>query len=350
MKLFSFPLALLALVSFSASAEDPLHRIPEEDHLKKTIIPKVDFENMTIPETLEYLRKAAKAADPKLDDLNIVFKAPARGAELPPPGLPPVSGIPGLDGPPAGKGANLAPEPPPDAVTCLTLRLNNVPLNEAFKYVANLANYGLRWDKYAIVLTDIGRNGKPIPKPEIRYEYKDAKLRKAMATKLSEIVIPKVELKKATVREAFEFLFQRVKALDPEGMGINIVLKIDPDAEPQPGPITLALNNVPLAELLCYLEEIGGLQVIVKEGVIYVLPKEQNRDPEELLSVRGRYEQEVKVATAPIKLRYSQTLELLKRSLGDKGDVAGARAVQQELDRLGNAQSHHDSADDQPRR
>lgn len=61
-------------------------------------------------------------------------------------------------------------------------------------------------------------------------------------------------------------------------------------------------------------------------------------DPQELAAARVRYQQEVTQALTPIKQKYALTLEGLKKALGAKGDVAGALAVQQEIDRLGLAQ------------
>jgi len=57
-----------------------------------------------------------------------------------------------------------------------------------------------------------------------------------------------------------------------------------------------------------------------------------------MTAARTRYQQEVAQAVTPLKQKYAQTLEGLKRALGAKGDVAGAQAVQQEIDRLGLAQ------------
>lgn len=61
--------------------------------------------------------------------------------------------------------------------------------------------------------------------------------------------------------------------------------------------------------------------------------------PSELAVARTHYEQEVKQATAPIRVHYAQTLDALKKTLGAKGDVAAALAVQQEIDHLGVAQN-----------
>jgi hypothetical protein len=58
--------------------------------------------------------------------------------------------------------------------------------------------------------------------------------RGSTTSKLNSIIIPKIELRNVTVAEAFEIVRQKAKQLDPEGVGVNIVLKLP--AEPSPAP------------------------------------------------------------------------------------------------------------------
>lgn len=60
-------------------------------------------------------------------------------------------------------------------------------------------------------------------------------------------------------------------------------------------------------------------------------------EPAELATARARYERDVEQATRPLKERYIQALEQIKRSLTFKGDLAGALAVQQEMEMLSSA-------------
>jgi hypothetical protein len=53
-------------------------------------------------------------------------------------------------------------------------------------------------------------------------------------SKLDTIIIPRIDLREVTVSEAIEFVRMKAKQLDPEGVGINIVLKLP--AEPSPTP------------------------------------------------------------------------------------------------------------------
>ncbi len=127
--------------------------------------------------------------------------------------------------------------------------------------------------------------------------------------KLNSIIIPKVSFNDTTIREAFEFLQQKAKALDPAQEGVNIVLKIDeqggaapapapvpaaappgipglgdipgvpppaPAAAPAPGGsgtrITLSLNNVPLIEVIKYITNLANLKYKIEPFAVQIIP------------------------------------------------------------------------------
>ncbi len=135
--------------------------------------------------------------------------------------------------------------------------------------------------------------------------------------KLNSIIIPKLEFRDATIREAVEFLKSKsaqldVREADPTKRGVNIVLKLEsgpnlgvapapeapigvaaiPGLEPIPGAIpaapapgailptvnpgdariTLALTNVPLAEALKYVTQLAGLKYKVEPFAVSIVP------------------------------------------------------------------------------
>ncbi|MDX2080410.1 MAG: Amuc_1098 family type IV pilus outer membrane protein [Terrimicrobiaceae bacterium] len=128
----------------------------------------------------------------------------------------------------------------------------------------------------------------------------------AITAKLNRIIIPKIDLRDATVREAVEFLKQRSRDLDNttedpnQRRGVNIVLKLPADAAPAPavdgtipadpaaapaGPVvtessrvTLSLNNVPLIEALRYLTELAGLKYKIEPFAVSIVPVTENTD------------------------------------------------------------------------
>ena len=148
----------------------------------------------------------------------------------------------------------------------------------------------------------------------------------ALLNKLSRIIIPQIQFRDATVREAIDFLKQKSVELDtteadPSQRGVNIVLKLEsvgvgggggvaavepqtpaepaiPGLEPAPAPaaeaapaalsapvvnpaearITLSLRQIPLIEALNYIANLAGLKVKVDEYAVAVVPQDEPID------------------------------------------------------------------------
>ena len=130
----------------------------------------------------------------------------------------------------------------------------------------------------------------------------------AISAKLNRIIIPKIELRDTTIREAVDFLKKRSQELDTSTedpklkKGVNIVLKLPsgpaapetpaPDAAAAPASgsaptasvvtpdtkITLSLSNVPLIEALRYLTELSGLKYKVEPYAVSIVPITENTD------------------------------------------------------------------------
>ncbi|MGB8356256.1 MAG: hypothetical protein WCD79_20325 [Chthoniobacteraceae bacterium] len=116
--------------------------------------------------------------------------------------------------------------------------------------------------------------------------------------KLNHIIIPKIEFRDATVREALAFLQQKSREVDntetdPARKGVNIVLKADvfpnlsearADAKktyiqgdlgytiPSEARITLSLTNIPLSEALRYITNLAGLKEKIDPYVVAIVP------------------------------------------------------------------------------
>ena len=141
-------------------------------------------------------------------------------------------------------------------------------------------------------------------------------LTQALQRKLERIIIPKLELREATIREAIDFLKQKSVALDvtetdPAHRGVNIVLKLEsaagaapeaapavpvapviPGLEPVPGAapaaaaapgglaginpsearVTVSLTNIPLGEALRYVTSLANLKFKVEQYAVAVVP------------------------------------------------------------------------------
>ena len=130
--------------------------------------------------------------------------------------------------------------------------------------------------------------------------------------KLNEIIIPKIEFRDASIREAIEFLKAKSRDLDntepdSNNRGVNIVLKLESgfrassssfapssaapvipgleapptldtsvgdisSVEPGSTPITLSLNNVPLIEALRYITNLANLKFKIEPFAVSVVP------------------------------------------------------------------------------
>lgn len=128
----------------------------------------------------------------------------------------------------------------------------------------------------------------------------------AITEKLNRIIIPKIDLRDATVFEAVQFLKQRSRELDTtttdpsQKRGVNIVLKLDnmapPPAAVEPGAapaepglapaepssgnaettVTLSLTNVPLIEALRYLTDLAHLKYKIEPYAVSIVPLTEN--------------------------------------------------------------------------
>src|SRR5881275_65873 len=122
--------------------------------------------------------------------------------------------------------------------------------------------------------------------------------------KLDSIIIPRIEFRDASIREAIDFLRQQAAANDPgtEGRrGVDIVLRLSPvgpaGTVPAPAPIvapavvaapaispgdariTITLNQIPLGEALRYIASQAGLKVKVEPYAVSIIPiSEQSND------------------------------------------------------------------------
>lgn len=101
--------------------------------------------------------------------------------------------------------------------------------------------------------------------------------------KLDEIIIPKVDFRDATVREALDNIKARAAALDsgeqdPARKGLNIVLKLAPDAPEAAYPITISLTDVPLRDAIRYVANAANLKFKVEPYAVVVVLQSEATD------------------------------------------------------------------------
>jgi len=112
--------------------------------LRTIIIPRIDFENTTLEEAIDFLRQRSRELDtvepnPEKKGVSFVIRKPRAAA-----GEVPLeeSGLPGATLGDAGPGAVIIPE----------LKLNNVPLATALKYITDETKMRYRVDDFAVTL------------------------------------------------------------------------------------------------------------------------------------------------------------------------------------------------------
>jgi general secretion pathway protein D len=112
--------------------------------LKSIIIPVIDFEDTSVEEAIDFLRLRSieldtGELDPNRKGINFVIRKPRTGG----------SGDAGLD---ADAGGGLGAAQDPGALRIKELRLRNVPLAEALKYICEQTKLRFKVDEFAVTL------------------------------------------------------------------------------------------------------------------------------------------------------------------------------------------------------
>jgi general secretion pathway protein D len=154
------------------------------------------------------------------------------------------------------------------------------------------------WERPVRKLTPAGRDtgGSPFGTNTA------ANSKDAINNKLNKIIIDRMDLDQASIREVVDFLKQKSRQLDnstddPKKKGVNIVLKLaSPAAAPAPvdgqvaeipasgsgvtedTKISIALKNVPLIEAVRYLTELSGLKYKIEPFAVSIIPITENTE------------------------------------------------------------------------
>lgn len=195
---------------------------------EKIILPKIEFVDVTVKEAVDFFIAKSRALDPKKTGVNIVLKLPATDT------------------------------------TKLSLSLEDVPLSEALKYLAGLANLKLVASPDAILL-------KPVEGQAVLAEPAAGTPEAALLKRARSIVLPSVQFKDVTVTECVDFLRAKSRDLDPQKKPVNIVMmpsKTSGDVE-----ITLNLTNVSVLEILHYVADLSGLKLEVNASAFALHPR-----------------------------------------------------------------------------
>lgn len=144
----------------------------------------------------------------------------------------------------------------------------------------------------------LGRARSTDSATEMAVEAKRSK--DAIIKKLNSIVVDNVDLSDVSIREAVDFLKRKSKELDPEGQGVNLVLKLSQPVLPtvesgdltgetadaavseplvtEQSRITMNLKNVPLVEAIRYLTELSQLKYKIDPFAVSLVPVTENTE------------------------------------------------------------------------
>jgi general secretion pathway protein D len=142
----------------------------------------------------------------------------------------------------------------------------------------------------------------PTPDKDTAVIGREAVRQQGIMRKLNDIIVPEINYREAVVSDVITFLSDESRRLDPEKVGVNIVLgggivasaapsaapaaaAVAPGAQPETGPggagnagdiegrkITLSLRNVPLIDALKYVTTLANLKYRVEPSAVIVLP------------------------------------------------------------------------------
>ena len=195
-----------------------------------------------------------------------------------------------------------------------------------------------------------------------------------MTNKMNSIIIPHIEFRDTTVREAVDFLREQAAENDPSGQGVNIVLRLvplgqvsgpsapvlppptgaatsvpvvpaqappagapaqgapggSPGVAPVPvvsGPsgarITVTLDHIPLGEALRYVANQAGLKVKVEPYAVALIPlSEQSND-----LITKRYHVPPEFFGGPLDVGYYIGSNLTGSGGGGAGTVTGSNGL-----------------------
>ena len=230
----------------------------------KMIVPKVDFRDATMREVLEFLAAKSTSLSPGAQRLNIIFNSPP--ATRPAPGKQPTKPdeitIPGLE-----PTLSTTPAAPTStdllADRRLSFQLSNSSIAETLRIVALMSGATIRWDANAVLVGPAGSESRPQIVNTVAIKGK------IIMEKLSALQLPKLDFRESKMNESCDFLVRKMKELDPEKKGLNVLTNGTASAE----ELILKIENAPALEVLRYMAELSGTDLRIEHHALVFQPK-----------------------------------------------------------------------------
>jgi hypothetical protein len=218
-------LPLFALLAINLPAP-PAAGAPQESAETKAwriVVPQFELKDASVEDGIRALQAKSRALDPAHEGVNFVQAATV----------------------PADKRLNL--------------HLVNVPLREVARYVARLAGLQLAARQNALIFQPA--EGPPAPV--------SSRVNQVVVV-ASQLVLPRVEFRDASLPSAFSYLETAGRNADPRKVGVNIVLDVPPETREL--RLTLSLTRVPFYDALRYAAEQANLVIIEEPYALVITP------------------------------------------------------------------------------
>ena len=95
----------------------------------------------------------------------------------------------------------------------------------------------------------------------------------ALQAKLNKIIFPQIDFRDATLSECVDFINAKSKTLDPQRVGISVVIAPSTPPSTTGLRLTLSLKNVPEMEILNYMAYLCGLKFRIDASGVTLLSK-----------------------------------------------------------------------------
>ena len=151
----------------------------------------------------------------------------------------------------------------------ITLKLTDVPLSEAFRYISELSQAKYAVEAHAIRIS-FAKGDESSSKEVAEYSVEAKREIAVVQKKMDEIVFPSVEFRETPLPDALRFIQQRSVELDtstddPGMKGINVVLDGGDDSR-----VTLKVSNASLETVLKYTATQAGGEIEVGPNAVVV--------------------------------------------------------------------------------
>ena len=234
-------LSFMGAVFLSEASENtkPAAEPKEEDNdtvlykkLKSIIIPRFDFEDVTVKTVVRHLQEQSKKLDPDGVGVNIILTASDSALKKP----------------------------------FSLVMAKKKSLYDAIYFLCKLNGLKFRVERGVVVIADSTAPWKGATLPE-------EKSNTATAKKLKSIIFPNIEFSDAHIFSVIRFLNRLGKRADRDKVGVPVVADFDKGTTDKLPKISMKGSNMPMDAILRYLCKKTGLDYKIEQGAVILVSK-----------------------------------------------------------------------------